>query len=191
MTITKKSQKVVRTPTEFIAAAPDGESVQRGVLRGKKRQITLTIMPDLLEKVDAMARRLGQSRAAVINMAVYRAVVAAYFIVLVAILFVLALRILFQDGLDYRKGFMVGLAFWMGIAFQLGWIFPEYYQGQWGELLGNGMTIGGFTVILLTLAVESTSARRRRLRTVLNVDSYPNRRHPARTVCPILLHRIP
>ena len=74
MTIIKKSHKVARTPTEFIAAAPDGENVRRGVLRGKKQQITLTIMPDLLEKVDAMARRLGQSRAAVINMAVYRVV---------------------------------------------------------------------------------------------------------------------
>ena len=71
MTITKKPHNVVRTPTEFIAAAPDGEIVRRGVLRGKKQQITLTIMPDLLNKVDAMARRLGQSRAAVINMAVY------------------------------------------------------------------------------------------------------------------------
>lgn len=74
MTITKKSQKVARTPAEFIAGAPDAENVRRGVLKGKKRQITLTIMPELLEKVDAMARRLGQSRAAVINMAVYRVV---------------------------------------------------------------------------------------------------------------------
>ena len=74
MTITKKSQKVARTATEFIVGAPDGENVRRGVIKGKKRQITLTIMPDLLEKVDTMARRLGQSRAAVINMAVYRIV---------------------------------------------------------------------------------------------------------------------
>ena len=56
------------------AAAPDGENVRRGVLKGNKRQITLTIMPELLAKVDAMARKLGQSRAAVINMAVYRIV---------------------------------------------------------------------------------------------------------------------
>ena len=44
MTITKKPQNAGRTPTEFIAAAPDGEIVRRGVLRGKKQQITLTIM---------------------------------------------------------------------------------------------------------------------------------------------------
>ena len=74
MTITKKSRNASRTPTEFIAAAPDGENVRRGVIKGNKRQITLTIMPELLAKVDAMARKLGQSRAAVINMAVYRIV---------------------------------------------------------------------------------------------------------------------
>ena len=74
MTITKKAQKAIRTPGEFIAAAPDGENVRRGVVKGNKRQITLTIMPELLAKVDAMAHRLGQSRAAVINMAVYRMV---------------------------------------------------------------------------------------------------------------------
>ena len=74
MTITKKPPKVARTVAEFIAGAPDSENVRRGVLKGKKRQITLTIMPELLEKVDALARKLGQSRAAVINMAVYRIV---------------------------------------------------------------------------------------------------------------------
>jgi len=74
MTITKKPSKVARAAAEFIAGAPDSENVRRGVLKGKKRQITLTIMPELLEKVDALARKLGQSRAAVINMAVYRIV---------------------------------------------------------------------------------------------------------------------
>ncbi len=74
MTITKKPAEIARTAAEFIAGAPDSENARRGVLKGKKRQITLTIMPELLEKVDALARKLGQSRAAVINMAVYRIV---------------------------------------------------------------------------------------------------------------------
>ena len=86
-------------------------------------------------------------------------VVAAYFILILSILFVMGMRILFQDGLDYRKGIIVGLAFWIGVAFQFDWIFPEYFQGPWNELLGNGMTVGGFTVILLTLFVRLMSAR--------------------------------
>lgn len=100
-------------------------------------------------------------------------VVAAYFIVLMAIFFVMGMRILFQDGLDYRKGVIVGLAFWIGSALQLDWIFPEYFQGSWSKLLRNGMTVGGFTVMFLTLFVELTGSRRQRLKTILNVDAYP------------------
>lgn len=72
MTITKKT----RSADRFIDAAPDGDgSPSPGVRNGqKRRQISLTIMPDLLTKVDALAGRLGQSRAAVINMAIYRIV---------------------------------------------------------------------------------------------------------------------
>lgn len=100
-------------------------------------------------------------------------VVAAYFIVLMAIFLVMGMRILFQDGLDYRKGVIVGLAFWIGSALQLDWIFPEYFQGSWSKLLRNGMTVGGFTVMFLTLFVELTGSRRQRLKTILNVDAYP------------------
>ena len=100
-------------------------------------------------------------------------VVAAYYIVLMALLFVFGMKILLQDGLDYRKGLIVGVAFWIGIAFQLDWIFPEYFQGQWSELLGNGMTVGGFTVILLSMFRELTGGRRRRLETELDEEAIP------------------
>ena len=63
----------VRKPSKgvdsFIGGAPD--SGRKGVIRGKKEQITLTISPELLAKVDALASRMGQSRAALINRAIY------------------------------------------------------------------------------------------------------------------------
>ncbi len=100
-------------------------------------------------------------------------VVAAYYVVLMALLFVFGMKILLQDGLDYRKGLVVGVAFWIGIAFQMDWIFPEYFQGQWSELLGNGMTVGGFTVILLSMFRELTGGRRQRLLTELDEGAMP------------------
>ena len=100
-------------------------------------------------------------------------VVAAYYVALVALLFFFGLQILQHDGFDSRKGLVVGLAFWLGLAFQLDWIFPEYFQGPWSELLGNGMTVGGMTVIALTLFEELTGPRRERLRVALSVDAYP------------------
>jgi hypothetical protein len=53
----------------FIGKAPDAH--RKGVIRGRKEQITLTITPDLLAKVDEMASKMGQSRAALINRAIY------------------------------------------------------------------------------------------------------------------------
>ena len=99
-------------------------------------------------------------------------VVAAYYLVLVALLFIFGVKILMHEGLDYRRGLIVGVAFWLGVAFQLDWIFPEYFQGSWSELLANGMTVGGAIVIALTLFEELTGPRRRRLRVPLNADAY-------------------
>lgn len=46
----------------------------KGIKKGNKKQISLTITPVLLDKVDELAAKLGQSRASVINMAIYRMV---------------------------------------------------------------------------------------------------------------------
>jgi hypothetical protein len=54
----------------FISKAPDAVG-RKGVIRGRKEQITLTIAPDLLAKVDELASKMGQSRAALINRAIY------------------------------------------------------------------------------------------------------------------------
>jgi hypothetical protein len=53
----------------FIGGASD--AARKGVIRGRKEQITLTIAPELLAKVDALAAKMGQSRAALINRAIY------------------------------------------------------------------------------------------------------------------------
>lgn len=77
MTITKPKPKNTQTETSadaFISGAPDAEKAPKGVRKGNKQQISLTISPPLLAKVDELAAKLGQSRAAVINMAIYRMV---------------------------------------------------------------------------------------------------------------------
>ncbi len=62
----------------FIAGAPDAPAEEppkpKYVRKGKKLQVTLTITPSLLERVDELAAKLGQSRAAVINLAIHRMV---------------------------------------------------------------------------------------------------------------------
>jgi hypothetical protein len=62
----RKSPQAVEA---FIGGAPDAG--RKGVIRGRKEQITLTITPELLAKVDELASKMGQSRAALINRAIY------------------------------------------------------------------------------------------------------------------------
>lgn len=71
----------------FISGAPDAsvgplkEPVyEKGVKKGNKRQISLTIAPDLLRRVDEAAKRSGQGRAAIINLAIYRALEGDIFV---------------------------------------------------------------------------------------------------------------
>ena len=104
--------------------------------------------------------------------AIPRPTVGAYYMLIIALLFVLGVKIILQDGLDYRRSIVVGLGFWAGAGFKFGWIFPDYFQGPWSDLLGNGMTVGGATVIFLNLVGEFGRKRRLRLKTALNEDAF-------------------
>ena len=99
-------------------------------------------------------------------------VVGAYTIVLMATLFVLGMRVVVEDGADYRKGIVAGVGFWIGLGFQNELIFADSL-GAWGSLLGNGMTAGGLASIVMTLFLELARPRRQQLRTALNAEAYP------------------
>jgi hypothetical protein len=82
--VVKTAEKIGETTAEVIAEqtiSPDpdlpshsktGKLVKR-VRKGHKVQISLTITEEMLDRVDAMAQKLGQSRAGVINLAIYQA----------------------------------------------------------------------------------------------------------------------
>ncbi len=52
-------------------------------------------------------------------------VVGAYTIVLMSTLFVLGMRVVVEDGVDYRKGVVAGVGFWIGLGFQNELIFAD------------------------------------------------------------------
>ena len=99
-------------------------------------------------------------------------VAGAYTIVLMATLFVLGMKVIVEDGVDYRKGVVAGVGFWIGLGFQNELLFADSL-GVFGGLLGNGMTSGGLAAILMTLFLELSRPRRQRVRTPLSVDAYP------------------
>ena len=84
MSISRKPKAATPAPDRaeaFIAGAPDAptaaaastaNSYEKGIAKGHKRQISHTIAPELLRRVDEAAARAGQGRAAIINLAIYR-----------------------------------------------------------------------------------------------------------------------
>ncbi len=113
-------------------------------------------------------------KVAALLIAIPAPVAAAYITVLVVLLFVQGMRIVIQDGMDYRKAVVVGLSFWAGAGFQSGWIFPELLgDGFLGVLLSNGMTAGAIVAIIVMVFIELTRPRRRRLQVALESAALP------------------
>ena len=101
------------------------------------------------------------------------AIIGTYLIVLISILFVLGMRIVVADGMNYRKAAIVGVSFWVGYGFQSGGLFIDQMTPFFAEMLGNGMTSGGLTALALSVFVELAGPRRKRLVTTLDVDALP------------------
>ena len=101
------------------------------------------------------------------------AIIGTYLVVLIAILFVLGMRIVVADGINYQKGAIVGVSFWVGYGFQSGGLFIDQMSPFFAEMLGNGMTSGGLTALALSVFVELAGPRRKRLVTTLEVDALP------------------
>ncbi len=121
------------------------------------------------------ARRVGVAAGAIliilaffpkllsVILAIPSPVAAGYLGILIAMLFVVGMKVVVQDGIDSRKAMIAGFSFWVGVGFENGMVFPEYFAEFASGLLQNGMTAGGLTALLLTFFVELTKSRRRRI----------------------------
>ena len=84
----------------------------------------------LIELSGVAARRLGvcigifllllafMPRITAILLAIPGPVIAAYLAVAMALVFAQGIKMVVQDGIDYRKAAVIGLAFWLGVGFQ-------------------------------------------------------------------------
>ena len=134
------------------------------------------------------ARRLGVAigawllgfaflpKALALMMAIPGPVIAAYVAVMMTMLFMVGVKLVIQDGLDYRKSLIVGIAFWAGVAIENGMVFPDQLTAFAGGVLDDGMTAGGVTAILITLFVEVTSPRPGRFEADFTTASLPEMR---------------
>ena len=154
-------------------------------LAGTLPNKTLATSASVVELTGIAARRVGIAAGAVfivlafipkaiaMILATPAPVVAGYLTVLMTILFVSGMKIVFQDGLDHRKGLIVGVGFWIGLGFQSDMIFPEHVSAFAGGMLRNGITAGSAAAILMTLLVELTNPRRERIEMKFEISALP------------------
>ena len=113
-------------------------------------------------------------KVAALLIAIPSPVVSAYVTVLLGLLFVQGMKMVVQDGADYRKAAIVGLSFWVGVGFQNQSIFPELLgTGFLSILLGNGMTAGAIFAIVMMAFIELTGRRSKRMRVDLDTSALP------------------
>ena len=167
------------------AVAADGVGNLLSGLAGTVPNTTYSTSVSVTELTGVGARSVGVAvgalfiamaflpKALAVVLAIPGPVAAAYVTVLMAMLFVVGMKVVIQNGIDYRNGLVAGLAFWAGVGFQNGVIFPEYFAEFAGGLLQNGMTAGGLVAILLSLFLELTAPRRTRTETPLDVSALP------------------
>ena len=98
-------------------------------------------------------------------------VFAGYVTVMISATFTIGLKMAVSEGADHRQGLIIGLAFWIGVGCQYGFIFPEFVATFAGGMLKSALTAGGLVAILLTAVLVLTAPRRQRLETQLAVSS--------------------
>ena len=100
-------------------------------------------------------------------------VMGAFLLLAVGVFFVEGLQTIIRDGLDLEKSLVVGLSFAVGAGLLQHNIVESLLAHPWGALLGNGITVGAATAIALTVFLNLTRARPKRLDARLDSADLP------------------
>ena len=106
-------------------------------------------------------------------LAIPNPVMGGFLLVALGMFFVEGIQTLARAGLDLQNAIVAGLAFSIGLGMKHHNIFDGLMGDPWGPLLGNGMTMGTATAIVLTAFLELTKPRRRRLEVRLDPSDLP------------------
>ena len=146
---------------------------------------TIAVSVPTIELTGVAARRVGLAaggmllalaflpKAVAMILAIPSPVVVAYLTVVLAMSFVRGMTEVVQGGIDHRKALICGVAFWVGVGCQNDLLFPGLLADLAGGLLRNGITAGGIVAILMTLFLEATAPRRKRIETELDLAVLP------------------
>ena len=98
-------------------------------------------------------------------------VLGGFLVFALGLVFIEGIQTLVRAGLDPQKSMVAGLAFGIGLGMQHENLLAGFLPEPWGTLLGNGITVGTATAILLTTLVDLSRARPQRLETTLQLSA--------------------
>ena len=110
-------------------------------------------------------------KAVGVLLAIPSPVMGAFLLLIMGLLFVEGMRTVFQDGLDPRKAIVVGVSLALGVSLENQTFFADLLGDTWGAFLGNGMAVGILAAIMLTVVMELSSPKRRRLEAELDISA--------------------
>lgn len=148
----------------------------------------LTYLPStisLISFTNVAARRVAYVVGAIlIALALFPKVVAlmmtipppvsgSILMVIMGLLFVEGVRTVAQDGLNPQKAVIMGLALTISVGLQSRNILAVVLGDFWGVAFGNSVVVGILSALLMSMVVDFTISRRRRLNTELDMAAAP------------------
>ena len=148
----------------------------------------LTYLPStisLISFTNVAARRVAYVVGAIlIALALFPKVVAlmmtipppvsgSILMVIMGLLFVEGVRTAAQDGFNPQKAVIMGLALTISVGLQSRNILAVVLGDFWGVAFGNSVMVGILAALLMSMVVDLTISRRRRLNTELDVAAAP------------------
>ena len=102
-----------------------------------------------------------------------RPVTGAVLMMVMGMLFIEGMRTVFRDGLNQQRAFIVGISLSIAFGLQGQNVLAAVIDGPWGVALGNSAVAGVAAAVAMTVVLEATTARRRRLETELDISAFP------------------
>ena len=103
-----------------------------------------------------------------------RPVTGAILMIVMGLLFLEGVRTVLQDGLTQQKAFIVGLSLSIGVGLQTQNVLAGALGSPWGAALGNSVVVSILAAVLMSLVVQFTRSRSRRLETELDTSALPD-----------------
>ena len=100
-----------------------------------------------------------------------RPVTGSILVIVMGLLFVEGVRTVLQDGFTQQKAFIVGLSLSIGVGLQSQNILAGSLGSPWGAALGNSVVVSIVAAMLMSMVIQITRSRRRRLETKLDISS--------------------